>query len=435
MGYKWLKCYFCSKSPILSRLFYNLFVRLYPLLIRFVTPFNPKARQWRAGRKNIFSWLQSRIAIGDKVFWMHCASLGEFEQGRPVLEKLRSANKGYKVVLTFFSPSGFEVRKNYPGADVICYLPMDNGENARKFFEVVHPSLILFIKYEFWYYFLAEAQKRKVPLLLVSGIFREDQPFFKWYGGLHRKMLKSFTHFFVQNQDSAELLASLGFQHNVTVSGDTRFDRVLQIAATVTEIPFVSTFCGASEVVVSGSTWAEDDEELSHFANTRPDLKFIVAPHDIGKDRLDECMNLYKSSILYSALESANGEMAPNINTLIIDNIGMLSTLYKYATVAYVGGGFGEDGVHNVLEAAVYGKPVLFGPEYHKFIEAGELVACGAAFPVKNALELEKVLQKLIARDHHYILASEAAGKYVLSRKGPTDAIAAYIYENRLLTS
>ncbi|WP_243745519.1 3-deoxy-D-manno-octulosonic acid transferase [Segetibacter sp. 3557_3] len=419
----------------MSRLLYNFFIRLYPLIIRFLSPFNPKARQWRRGRKDLFTLLNNRVAPTDNTIWMHCASLGEFEQGRPLLEKLKSENEGYKIVLTFFSPSGFEVRKDYEGADVICYLPMDSRGNAKRFFDLVHPSLILFVKYEFWYYYLAEAYKRKVPLLLVSGVFREDQPFFRWYGGLHRKMLKAFTHFFIQNADSAELLELLGFKDNVTVSGDTRFDRVLQIAATVRDIPQISSFCNGAEVVVAGSTWGEDDEEMAHFVNSGAAIKFIIAPHDIGKDRLNECSRLYKKSMLYSAFIAADGKAGENINTLIIDNIGMLSSLYQYATVAYVGGGFGDDGVHNVLEAAVYGKPVLFGPVYQKFVEAGELVACGGAFPVKNALELEKLLTKLLARDHQYILASHAAANYVMGKKGPTEAIAAYIYENRLLTS
>lgn len=415
------------------RLLYNLFIRLYPFIIHVVAPFNPKARQWVRGRKNIFPKLQMFGETAGRVVWMHCASLGEFEQGRPLLEKLRQENPSYRILLTFFSPSGYEIQKDYSGADLVCYLPMDSRSNARQFFETVKPSLVLFVKYEFWYYYLNEAKSRSIPLLLISGIFRSNQPFFKWYGGVHREMLQAVSHFFLQNQQSAELLRSIGISQNVMVNGDTRFDRVIQIARNFTPIPFIEQFCGDYPVIVAGSTWTDDDEELDHFANTQPELRFIIAPHDIGPDRMEECRKLYKNAVLYSEL--AAGDMPENANTLLVDNIGMLSRLYRYGTICYVGGGFGDDGVHNILEAAVYGKPVIFGPEFEKFFEAGELISFGGAFSVESALELEQLLQKLLLKDERYVAACEAAEHYVLSKKGPTEAIVNFIYENRLLTS
>ena len=364
---------------------------------------------------------------------MHCASLGEFEQGRPVLEKLKIQNATCKILITFFSPSGYEVSKQYDGADYIFYLPMDSQSNAKAFFDIVNPKLILFVKYEFWYYYLAEAGKRNIPLILISGVFRKDQPFFKWYGDLHRKMLSSFQHIFVQNKKSAELLQSLGFANNVTHVGDTRFDRVIAIAENSQPIPLVEVFIKDHAVIVAGSTWTEDDEELDHFANTNPDIKFIIAPHDVGKERIDECKKLYKNSILFS--EVNNRDFATGKNVLIIDNIGMLSRLYKYATICYVGGAFGDDGVHNVLEAAVYGKPVVFGPEYEKFIEAEELIETGGGYSIENALELEVLLRLLLGKGEDFNAAIKASKEYVYSKKGPTDAIINYIQENRLLTN
>ena len=363
---------------------------------------------------------------------MHCSSLGEFEQGRPVIEKLKAQYPNNKILLTFFSPSGYETMKDYEFADVVTYLPMDGKKNAKRFFDLVNPSLILFIKYEFWHYYLLEAKTRNCPLLLISGTFRKSQPFFKWYGHFYRQMLSCFTHLFVQTEIDRQLLEKIGIIHNVTIAGDTRFDRVLEIAEKFTHIPVIQKFCGSAEVVVAGSTWIEDDKELDHFANTRKAVKFIIAPHTIGKDRISYCKALYAHSILFSEI---NGEIPDNINTLIIDNIGMLSTLYNYGTVCYVGGGFGEDGVHNVLEAAVYGKPVVFGPEYEKYIEAIDLIDSGGAFSVDNALELEKKLETLLIKDDKYAQVCNASKNYVQSKKGSSDQIVKFIYVNRLLTN
>ncbi len=393
---------------------------------------NAKAKQWIDGRKHIFRSLETAFKNNsDKVIWIHCSSLGEFEQGRPIIEAIKKKKPLQKILLTFFSPSGYEVRKDYAKADWIFYLPMDSYLHAKKFYDIVQPSLVVFVKYEFWFYYLNEAKRRNIPLLLVSGIFREDQPFFKWYGSFHKKMLKCFTYLFVQNETSAVLLNSIGFQNNVTVCGDTRFDRVIDIAEKFKPISSIENFIGNHPVIVAGSTWTEDDEELDHFANTHPEIKFIIAPHVIEEERIQECLTLYKNSVLYSQISNYKSQIH---NVLIIDNIGMLSSLYKYATICYVGGGFGDDGVHNVLEAAVYNKPVVFGDEYDKYFEASELIDTGGAFDIENALEAEKIFTELLKEGEAYKQASINAGNYVKSKSGATEKIMNYLYEKRLLT-
>lgn len=417
----------------MGKLFYHLFLLLYPPAAKVLALFNAKARKWVNGRKGIFQQLETALAGNTQpVIWMHCASLGEFEQGRPVLEKLRAQYPQQRVLLTFFSPSGYEIRKNYVGADWVFYLPMDSPANAQRFMQLVKPRLVLFVKYEFWYYYLQAAQQQNIPLLLVSGIFRSGQPFFQWYGSFHRKMLSCFTHFFVQNAASVQLLQQAGY-NNVTLAGDTRFDRVLQIAREFTAIEAIAVFCGAYPVIVAGSTWTEDDKELDHFANTRTDVRFVIAPHDIGTDRIKECLMLYRNAVLYS--EWIRGDYSGNANVLIIDNIGMLSRLYHYATICYIGGGFGGDGIHNILEAAVYHKPVVFGPVYDKYFEAVEMLELGGAISVPDALHLESTLKQLLEQQALYASTAQQAGDYVRSNAGATDAILQYFQEKRLLTS
>ena len=357
---------------------------------------------------------------------MHCASLGEFEQGRPLLEELRRTYPGTVIILTFFSSSGYEIRKDYKGADYIFYLPMDSALNARRLLDLLRPQLVLWVKYEFWYYVLKEIHQRKIPLLLVSGIFRESQLFFRWYGGIYREMLRFFTHFFVQNEESVTLLSKVGYKDNCSISGDTRFDRVVEIAEAGEHLPLIEQFCGSSNIIVAGSTWAEDEEELDHYANIHPEIRFIIAPHEINKAHISDIRKLYDRNVLYSELMSS-GFPGEDVNVLIIDNIGMLSRLYKYATITYVGGGFGEDGVHNVLEAAVYGRPVVFGPVYDKFIEAEELVENGGGFPVKSALELEARLEMLLKDESAYTRACKASRDYVYSKTGAKRRIMEYI--------
>ena len=429
----------------MSIILYHVFLLLYKMGIRLITPWNRKAKLWLEGRKGLLGRIRAEMEAaegkGRPIIWMHCSSLGEFEQGRPVLEELRRRSPGCRIVLTFFSPSGYTTRKDYKGADHIFYLPLDSQGNARQFINLVKPDLVLWVKYDYWYYFLVELKKRNIPTLLISGIFREDQPFFRWYGRLHRYMLECFTHLFVQTEASRELLRRLRLTENVSVSGDTRFDRVIEIAAAGEPLPLIEDFCGQRTVIVAGSTWEEDEEELDHFANTHPDIRFIVAPHEISEARLQEVERLFRHSIRYSVWAKgvtapAAGRGAwPEPNVLIIDNIGMLSRLYRYATITYVGGGFGDDGVHNVLEAAVYGKPVVFGPVIEKYIEAVELTDSGGGVIIDSALEAEKVFNRLLQNTQECRETGEASAQYVHSKKGATGKIVRYIYENRLLTN
>jgi len=378
------------------------------------------------------------------IVWFHCASLGEFEQARPLLERIRAQYRGYRILLTFFSPSGYEIRKRYDKADFVCYLPTDNARHAARWVATVQPVLVIWIKYEYWYYYLRQLHKSNIPLLLVAGIFRPGQPFFASWGAFHRQMLGFFTWLFVQNQTSKKLLGGIGYYENVSVSGDTRFDRVIEIAAEASSLPMVELFIGQSQVIVAGSTWQEDEEELDHFANTSPHIKFIIAPHEIDEAHIIQIEKLFKRTVRFSVLQQsmADGQLPAAMlqqlqaaNVLIVDNIGLLSTLYKYATVAYVGGGFGNDGVHNVLEAAVYSKPVLFGPVYEKFAEAVALVEQGGAFSIENALALEQQLNDLLQQVELYQKAAKAAGDYVFSQRGATQKIMDFIYEKRLLTN
>ena len=370
---------------------------------------------------------------GAPLIWMHCASLGEFEQGRPVLEKLKEKCPNHIFLLTFYSPSGYEVRKNYHGVNYVFYLPMDSPVNSKKFIEMVKPSLVLWVKYEYWYYYLHNLKERNIPLVLVSGLFRKDNVFFRWYGGLQRKMLHAFTHFFVQTEGSVDRLKKLGIVSNVTVSGDTRFDRVIEIAEKFEPIYEIEDFCGKSDVIVAGSTWVEDDEELDHFANANPHIKFIIAPHEIDEDRLREIESLFEQSIRFSTYSLKNEKT--NANVLIVDNIGMLSRLYRYAKIAYVGGGFHDGGVHNVLEAAVYGRPVIFGPVYDRYVEAVELVGSGGGFSIENALEVEELMKRLLSYKLEYAQACEASQEYVYSKRGATEKILQVLQEKRLLTN
>lgn len=376
---------------------------------------------------------------------MHCASLGEFEQGRPVIEALREQYPDITVIITFFSPSGYEIRKNYAGADHVFYLPMDSSLHAGRFIDLVNPTLVLWIKYDYWYYYLRELRKRKIPALLISPLFRSDQPFFKWYGNIHRLMLDSFHAFFVQNELSRQLLETIGISHSVIVSGDTRFDRVTDIANAVEPMPVVEAFCNGHAVIVAGSTWEEDEEELDHYANTHTDIRFVIAPHEIEEDHLRDMERLFRHSVRYSVLEKQIGkkketgisifEHLQPTNVLIIDNIGMLARLYAYGKICYVGGGFGDDGVHNVLEAAVYGKPVVTGPVIEKFIEVMELAEAGGVIIIDNALEAESVFSRLLDNEEEYAFHGQAARDYVYARRGATERIIQYIQENRLLTS
>jgi 3-deoxy-D-manno-octulosonic-acid transferase len=413
----------------MGTIFYTIFLHLYVIAIKLLAIGNPKARLWLSGRKEfpVVSFTQNESA---KTVWMHCASLGEFEQGRPVLEALKKNYPDVKIVLTFFSPSGYEVQKNYTGADDIFYLPIDSKANAARLIKAINPSLVLWVKYEYWFYYLEELKKQNIPLLLVSGIFRPGQPFFKWYGKIWKNILPAFTHFFVQDEDSKNLLAGIGIENNVTVTGDTRFDRVIEIAEKFEPLFLIEQFCGENKVIVAGSTWEEDETELIHYVRANPHIKFIIAPHEIDEQNLKDVQKEFAGSILYSDLV-LNQPVTSNV--LIIDNIGMLSRLYRYADITYVGGGFGDDGVHNVLEPAVYGKPVIYGPEFEKFIEAIELTAYGGGTSIASALELEKVLTEFWNDELLLKSSGESAKNYVYSNSGATKKIIAFIQEKRLL--
>lgn len=366
---------------------------------------------------------------------MHCASLGEFEQGRPLLETLRNEYPAVTIVLTFFSPSGYEVMKNYSGADHVFYLPMDSGENARRFIEMVDPGLVLWVKYEFWHDYLSALKRRNIPVLLVSGIFRKSQPFFRSYGAIWREMLNCFTHLFVQNTESEKLLSPILSKERISVGGDTRFDRVIGIAGNFSPVPGIGEFCGDHPVVIAGSTWEEDEVELLHYVKSNPDTRFIIAPHEVDEENLADVKKEYPDAVFYSEWMKSSFLLQPGANVMVIDNVGMLARLYSYATVALVGGGFNADGVHNVLEAAVYGKPVIFGPVYEKYDEAVGLVDAGGGCSVDGPLNLEQVLSELMNNAEKRKAMSEAAKSFVYGHAGATERIVRYIQENRLLTS
>lgn len=421
--------------------FYNIFLLLYAASARVLSLFNPKVKLWVEGRRH---WRQQwqeklqRAGIGphDTVVWMHASSLGEFEQGRPLLEAIRHEDAAVKLVVTFFSPSGFEARKHYAGADVVGYLPFDNKQDASRFVAMLRPSLVLWIKYEYWYYTLQAIKQQQIPVLLVSGIFRPDQPFFQWYGSLHRKMLGYFSHLFVQNEESAALASRMLDSGKVTVSGDTRFDSVLEVARNWQPNRLVESWLGdAQQVIVAGSTWSQDEEEIVHYARTNPQVKWIIAPHNLEQNVLADTLKLFHNPVQYSQLEAGNAPSNPAIpNVLIIDNVGMLRYLYNYGSICYVGGGFTGDGVHNVLEAAVYAHPVIHGPEYDKYIEAVGLIEAGGSFEFESGLELETLLGKLWSDKQLMTMASTAAGHFVKTQAGAASRILQWIQLNRLLT-
>ncbi|MBP7990506.1 MAG: 3-deoxy-D-manno-octulosonic acid transferase [Sediminibacterium sp.] len=415
---------------------YRIFIGIYPIAARILGFVNPKAKQWHTGRKEILKQIAAALTSNTKpVIWMHCASLGEFEQGRPVLEGLRKQYPNYSILLTFFSPSGYEVHKNYAGADYVFYLPMDSAGNASKFLKITNPSIAIFVKYEFWHYYLTQLKKLQIPTILIAGIFRKDQLFFKWYGSFYKKLLSCFTAFFVQDKSSQSLMHSIGINNEVYIGGDTRFDRVIEIAAAFTPIDPIAHFCNNSLVLVAGSTWFQDDETIAHFEKVNPNIKFIIAPHDITNQRLQNCLSLYKNAVLFSDYVKGFNTAPQNVNTLIIDNVGMLSKLYHYATITFIGGGFGADGIHNCLEAAVHYKPVLFGPVYDKYIEALGLVDAGGAISIEDALDFEAVANKLFSNEVDRIKMGQHAGDFVHAHKGASAKIIHYIQENRLLTS
>ena len=401
------------------RWLYTLSVRLYTWSILLVSPFNKKAKKWIEGRKHWKADLSSRLPANKEVIWFHVASLGEFEQARPIMEKIKAKTPDCFLLITFFSPSGFEVRKNYELADHVCYLPTDTRKNARQFTALIQPKMAFFIKYEFWFNFLKELKISHTPTYLVSGIFRPKQHFFQWYGKWFSKQLEAFTHFFVQNEESASLLSQIGYK-NVLMSGDTRFDRVLKITQNKKEFPLVKKFAENSTTIVIGSNWPKDDDLLIPYINAHLDrYKFIIAPHNLEEQQLlTLAEKINTTSLRYS---KTNEQEVSSANVLIIDTMGMLSSIYQYGKWAYIGGGFGAN-VHNILEAATYGLPTVFGPNYRKFQECKDLLSSGGAFCIHDLNEFTTIADQLEDQDQ-YDKASKEAGKYVLDKSGATDLI------------
>jgi len=401
--------------------FYNLFLLCYQFFLMIASAFHEKAGKWQKGRKDIFQKLESALPHNEKRIWVHCASLGEFEQGRPFIEAFKKKYPSHKIVLSFFSPSGYELRKDYEHADYVFYLPLDGKRNASRFVALIAPSLVVFVKYEFWYYYISEVNRKNIPLLLISGAFRKEQPFFKWYGGMFRKMLRKFTWLFVQDQRSADLLTDIGITESVLVTGDTRYDRVYEISLQAKSFPLIEKWKVDASLLIAGSTWAEDERVLKTALSALPgDWKLIIAPHEIQASRIRQVKDLFPDSVLYSELDDA-ADMQKRV--LIIDNMGMLSSIYRYGKIAFIGGGFNKGGIHNTLEPAVFGLPVIFGPVFQKFVEATELYRRGFAFPVQNADECIDMLKQFT--EHPSVLAEKQKDirQFVQQNIGATDKI------------
>lgn len=397
---------------------YSLGIFLFDVALMLAAPFNIKARQLWIGRRRVWNQLRQYVN-SEQCVWVHAASLGEFEQGRPLIEAIREKYPHKPIVLTFFSPSGYEVRKNYALADLVCYLPADSYLFARHFIRLINPEMAFFVKYEFWNFYLKELKRKNIPVYGISVIFRKEQAFFKWYGGWFRSILKCFTHFYVQDHVSAELLASRGFG-NSTVSGDTRFDRVAKIAASSANDSVSERFAAGSRVVVAGSSWEPDEALLIDFMNRAPeDVKLILVPHEIGDDHIKQ---IEKQIKVPYCLYRNNPVSPESYRVLVVNTIGLLSSIYKYGQVAYIGGGFGK-GIHNTLEAATYGMPVIWGPKYHKFKEARDLIEQRAGFVVSSQTELDDCLNHLLNNPSQLAVAGGNAKKYVESMCGATERI------------
>lgn len=407
---------------------YSLIIHLYAFFIELISPFHKKARLMRLGQWKTNGILREKIDRNAKYIWFHASSLGEFEQGRPLIEKIKAEHPEYKILLTFFSPSGYEVRKNYGGADVVCYLPFDTPYRVKKFLDLSKPVMAIFIKYEFWDNYLSELKRRNIPVYIVSAIFRKEQLFFKWYGGMYRKVLSYFTHIFVQDDASRELLSKYGVM-NVSVFGDTRFDRVQDVYKNTKQVPMVDLFVNNNRsdnqlTMVAGSSWQQDEEVYLNYFNEHPELKLIIAPHEIHKDHLMHIESMLKRPSI--RLSEATEKDIKGKSCLIVDSFGLLSSIYRYGDLAYIGGGFGA-GIHNVLEAAVYGIPVIFGPKYQKFKEARDLLQVGGAFSITDEKTFESKMEELSTYRDLLEAAGAAAGDFVKSNIGATNRIIASI--------
>lgn len=434
-------------------LVYKIGIYFFALGVRITSLWNVKARLWIQGRRQWQQVLQQKIknlstspkgrefeATSQQEkninapIWIHCASLGEFEQGRPIIEAIKLKYPTTQIILTFFSPSGYEVQKNYAQADMVMYLPLDTSSNAKKFIQIIQPQLAIFIKYEFWYECLKMLAQQKIPTLLVSAIFQQRHVFFKWYGGFYRYMLGMFKHVFVQNESSLQLLQSIHI-HNASIAGDTRFDRVSHIASSVLDLPIIEKFCANRKVIVAGSTWPTDETMLIQAAQHIANTAWIIVPHELHLSHIQNLQTQLSNSVLYSTV-SNNKNIDPTTYThLIIDNVGMLSSIYRYATIVYVGGGFGKAGIHNILEPAAHGKPVIFGPVFHQFMEADAILKAGGAMSIRDTAEFVFIINHLLDNTNYLDVVGKKAGTYVQHNKGATAHVLRYIEEKHLLTS
>ena len=398
---------------------YNIVIYIYLIGVVIASLFSNKVRNMWRGERRAIGIIKEKMDPNAQYVWFHAASLGEFEQGRPLMEQLKREHPEYKILLTFFSPSGYEVRKNYEGADIITYLPLDTIMNARRFLRTIRPVMAFFIKYEFWYNYLHILKYRKVPVYSVSSIFRPEQVFFKWYGRSYGRVLHCFTHFFVQNEISRQLLAKIGI-NEVTVVGDTRFDRVLQIKEAAKQLPVVEAFTDGHRTFVAGSSWQPDEDIFIPWFNAHKDWKLIIAPHVIGEDHLQQILSKIEGkAVRYT---QASAEEVRDAQVLIIDCFGLLSSIYHYGEVAYVGGGFGV-GIHNLPEAAVWGVPVIFGPNNQRFQEAQQLKACGGGLEINGAADFQRIMDRFDANPQQVEADGKKAGDYVKGKAGATDKV------------
>ncbi|MBQ9435234.1 MAG: 3-deoxy-D-manno-octulosonic acid transferase [Bacteroidales bacterium] len=405
------------------RLLYTLFIHLYSLGALLASPFSLQARQWWQGRRHLLDLLKEKCQGKQNIIWIHSASLGEFEQGKPLMERIRKEHPECSILLTFFSPSGYEIRKNEPLADVVAYLPADTLRNVRRFLDIVQPKAAIFVKYEYWFNYMDALYKRQIPFYYISAIYRPSQHFFKWYGGWFVRQLKKCTHFFVQNAISQQLLNSIGI-HNVTIAGDTRFDRVYAIAQQDYTLDFAVRFKGDSQLIVAGSTWEPDEQLLRQvFEAVHDRYKLILAPHMIDSEHIKSIKNLFSDYkvLCYTEME---GQPIEDYQVLIIDTIGLLSKIYKYSDLSYIGGAFGK-GLHNILEAGVFGVPLFFGPKYSKFNEAVELVSRGGAFSIQTAEEMTTRIQQFSAQPEQYGAVCDICRTFVQENLGAVDKIMA----------
>ncbi|WP_438965958.1 3-deoxy-D-manno-octulosonic acid transferase [Flavobacterium sp.] len=415
---------------------YNFIVLIASQILKIVALLSPKMKLFVDGRKTIFSTLQGKISPTDQSIWFHAASLGEYEQGLPVIEKIKEKYPNHKIVVTFFSPSGYEVRKNNTVADVTVYLPLDTKSNAKQFLDLVHPELVFFIKYEYWPNYLNELKKRNIKTYLISGILRENQAFFKWYGGFYRNALKTFDYFFVQNESSKKLLLSIGF-NNVKISGDTRFDRVVSILERDNTLDFIEEFKDNKTTIVIGSSWPKDENLwVEYINNSSENVKFIIAPHNIKQEQIQELKNsIAKKTILFSEHNEVRTSRVLSLrqfDVFIIDTIGILTKIYSYADIAYVGGGFGNPGIHNILEPATFGIPIVIGPNYSHFAEAIALVNLDGCLSIQNQTQLDEAFNLLLQNEDERFEKGHICNTFVQMNKGATAIIMNHILNENL---